>query len=67
MTDTSSTTLGLAFPLFKLLIALLKERTQIYYLTLLGISFPICKMGKQLLLTSYRALLKYQQIISMDI
>lgn len=28
MTDTPSPTLGLAFPLFKLLIALLKERTQ---------------------------------------
>lgn len=67
MTDTPSTTQGLAFPVFKLLLALLKENTQIYYLTWLGISFSICKMEKQLLLTSYIALLKYQQIISVEI
>lgn len=67
MTDTPSTTQGLAFPIFKLLLALLKEKTQIYYLTLLGISFSICKMGKQLLLTSYIALLKYQQVMSVEI
>lgn len=67
MTDTPSTTLGLAFPVFKLLIVLLKEKTQICYLTLLGISFSIRKMGKQLLLTSYIALLEYQQIISVEI
>lgn len=67
MTDTPSTIMGLPFPVFKLLIASLKERTQIYYLTLLGISFPICKMGKQLFLISYIILLRWQQILSMHL
>lgn len=53
MIDTPSTIIGLSFPVFKLLIAFLKESTQIYYLTFLSISLLICKVGKQLFLISY--------------